>query len=171
MDWKWSVTAVLPVVSLVLGAWLTQLNERQRDAAQLKREEAAHALERKRQREDRQEEFELEHLAKLHSALTDFVELGLSLCFQRIGDPNAVLPEEWAASNRAVYALRTLVLDDQTRADVAELQTRFAEVVERPWPDVGSPTSHPAGRGLMVHSEKVFERVAGRIREIYKANQ
>ncbi|WP_326782767.1 hypothetical protein [Streptomyces sp. NBC_00151] len=28
MDWKWTVTAVLPVLTLILGAWLNQLNDR-----------------------------------------------------------------------------------------------------------------------------------------------
>ncbi|MGW9025075.1 hypothetical protein ACWGQ5_12740 [Streptomyces sp. NPDC055722] len=65
MDWKWTITAVLPVISLILGAWLTQLNDGRRDAAQLQREERAHTLERDRQRQDRREDFELTTLGEL----------------------------------------------------------------------------------------------------------
>ncbi|WP_163015577.1 hypothetical protein [Streptomyces sp. Tu 4128] len=169
MDWKWTVTAVLPVISLVLGAWLTQLNDRRRDASQLEREVAAHTLERKRQREERQEGFELAHLADLHSSLADLVSFGIPLCFQRIDDPNAVLPEEWEERNRKVSTLRTLVLDDKTRADVAKLQMRLTQAVDRPMePD--SSRTNPAARGLMVHADQVFEQIAARIREIYKAS-
>ncbi|MEU9640931.1 hypothetical protein [Streptomyces sp. NPDC048188] len=177
MDWKWTVTAVLPVISLVLGAWLTQLNDRRRDAAQLRREEAAHTLERHRQRDDRQEEFELAHLADLHSALTDLVSSGIALCFQRIGKPlprseDANTPEadEFWENHRRVSALRTLVLDDQIRADVQALQGRFVEATSNPW-DENSSRAQPSARGLAVQAEQVSEQVAARVREIYKTRQ
>jgi hypothetical protein len=73
VDWKWTVTAVLPVASLVLGAWLNQLSESRREAAALSREEQLHQLDRAQARLDRREAFERTHLIEMNDLLSQLL--------------------------------------------------------------------------------------------------
>lgn len=170
MDWKWTLTAVLPVVTLVLGAWMTQLNDRRRDDAQLRREERAHALERDRQRRDRQEEFELTNLGELMHDMAALLSEAMVLARTRPG----LLDEGAKGFNQLhakVTAASALVLDDASRQAAKQLQAKIYMFViavhvhetERPDPK--------AVIALSKRHTELSEALAERIREIYLGRQ
>ncbi|MEU8784285.1 hypothetical protein [Streptomyces sp. NPDC048637] len=167
MDWKWTVTAVLPVVSLVLGAWLTQLNDRRRDDAQLQREQRAHALERARQRLDRREEFELTHLGDLHTQLTDLVGASINYVEHRSED-RSEQDGKFTEANGKVAALTSLVLDDERRQIVESLhRATTTMVLESHFRDSGSEWRRKAYAEVMALHKTATESIAERIRAIY----
>ncbi|MEU7962378.1 hypothetical protein AB0D09_02745 [Streptomyces sp. NPDC049097] len=166
MDWKWTVTAVLPVISLVLGAVLTQLNDGRRDKAQLARELKAHALERSRQREDRKEEFELKHLTELNTAVTALVGVAMSYAISKAQNPSVQVPAEFYEHNGTVSSLGPMILDERTRRDVRELQGSAISVVASPVSEHGTP--RPEIFELGEEMARVSELIAGRMRRIYE---
>lgn len=128
MDWKWTVTAVLPVVTLILGSWLTQVNERRRDEGQLHREERAHELERARQQRDRQEEFELTSLGDLLKAITGLTAAAVKVRESRSGFASEEM-QRYEELNGQVNALSGLVLDDTARSAVDQLHKACTHLI------------------------------------------
>lgn len=167
MDWKWAVgAAVVPVASLVLGALLTQLNDRRRDEAQLRREERAHALERDRQRQDRQEDFELTSLGVLLSDITALLSEAMKLARTRPG----ILSEEAKDFNELsakVSAAGALVLDDRRRISAQELHAKITMFVITRHVHIDEPPDPQTVVALSRLHTDLSGALAERIREIY----
>ncbi|MET7321509.1 hypothetical protein [Streptomyces sp. NPDC005549] len=117
MDWKWTATAVLPVISLVLGVALNQWADGRREAAALKREKELRRIDRDQARLDRRETFELTHLIELHEALSSLFTAALPL-YEAVESGTPARPEAstaLGAANREVYRNKGLVLDETSR--------------------------------------------------------
>jgi hypothetical protein len=166
VDWKWTVTAVLPVLTLILGAWLNQLNDRHRENAQLRREERLHALERERQKRDKREEFELTNLTGLLTALTD-----LSAAAVRIREaPPAFGSEEmvqWGVLNGQVNSRSGLVLDDTLRQQVDRLHHEITTLMLSAHAQVDARPRNEQMLALGQSQLAVNAALTARIRAIY----
>ncbi|WP_158839143.1 hypothetical protein [Streptomyces sp. NRRL S-1022] len=117
MDWKWTITAVLPVLTLILGVALNQWADARKEAAALKRERQLRLLDRDQARLDRRESFELTHLIEVHEALTELFTVALAL-HEAVEAGVQAAPElnrRLAAANRKVHSQKGLVLDEQAR--------------------------------------------------------
>lgn len=129
-------------LSFVLGWWLNGRTDERKEALSRKRDEIGRQSERKQKREDRREAFELEVMKELHTALVTYARsqhlLLRSLEVQadndgslsreiRIGsqeDSNALL------AGQDLNRLQGLVLDDDIRASVRQLQVAFGSSAE-----------------------------------------
>lgn len=166
MDWKWTVTAALPVISLVLGFWLNQLNDRRRDDAQLLREERAHALERDRQRQDRQDDFELTSLGELLNDITALFSEAMKIARTRPG----MISEEAKELNdlsAKVSAASALVLDDSRRQAAQKLHAEITMFVLEAHVHIDVPSDPQAVMALSRLHSHLSGALAERIREIY----
>jgi hypothetical protein len=166
VDWKWTVTAVLPVISLVLGAWLTQLNDQRRDDAQLRREERAHAVERDRQRQDRQEDFELTSLGELLSDITALLSEAMKLIRTRPGLTGEEA-KDFNELSAKVTASSALVLDDDCRWAAQALRAKIYLFVGESHAHAGEPPDPQTILSLSRLHTELSEALARRIREIY----
>lgn len=168
--------AVWPVATFVLGLASTYLTSFITEKRQIAREAKARQAERDKIIIERRETFELNHLERLNEALH---RLGRAAGQAHVADMRAArqtgqyastlvgeeIAEEFRQSNRDVYMLRHLVLDEDLRekidrvhravntpssmhrSDSAQAERRFAEAI------------------LML--DEAQADVAGRIRKIY----
>ncbi|MFF5004122.1 hypothetical protein ACFY3G_14905 [Streptomyces phaeochromogenes] len=162
MDWKWIVTAVLPVMTLVLGAWLNQLNEGRREAAALKREEKLRQLDREQSLIDRRETFELTHLAEVNDLLSRLFTAALR-CHEHVeaGEP---LGEDGGALmgvNREIARVKGLVIDDRIRG-LVEAAHRHANQLS-----MSSGTHITETAEAYAQVEAAQTAIAARLRDIY----
>lgn len=170
MDWKWTVTAVLPVVTLVLGAMLNQWNAARLEEVQLRRERKARELEREEQRLDRREEFELTQLSDLYTALGELNDAAVIYRARLAQPPNESLQHaagKFTEAEARVKRLGALVLNDADRQLVEDAR------------DVTVRACLPAGIGSDAIATTISKAgyeigraqyaVAARIREVYKA--
>ncbi|MGW3442190.1 hypothetical protein [Streptomyces sp. NPDC001076] len=165
MDWKWTITAVLPVISLILGAWLNQRSEERREEAALRREEALRQLERDSARLDRRESFELTHLEEVYDALSKANTAALMFRVARTsGADTEVHGRELSDANRKLTSLTKLILDDDIRHKVLKAQADANGMAVDPVapsdaPDSAVQAQHSLGTAQM--------SIAERLREIY----
>ncbi|MFB6934354.1 hypothetical protein [Streptomyces chartreusis] len=170
MDWKWTVTAVLPVVTLVLGALLNQWTAAKLEQAQLRRELKARKAEREQARLDRREEFELTQLTDVLTALRQLTTTTAAF-WKHLTSSEDIPPESKEAFQEAHRKLKSLValtLDDDIRDavdtayDTANL-LHLGEPIQHGMPSKTVPQAlHDIGRAEYV--------VASRVREIYKSD-
>ncbi|MFI1701969.1 hypothetical protein ACH419_39315 [Streptomyces bobili] len=129
MDWKWTITAVLPVMSLILGAWLNQLSETRREGLALKREQRLRELDREQARIDRRETFELAHLAEASACLSRLFRAAL-LCHMH--NVNSTVFEsrsgEYDQERQEMGRLQGLVLDDDLRTRVTQAHEKLSQM-------------------------------------------
>ncbi|MFE1849877.1 hypothetical protein ACFYOF_06365 [Streptomyces sp. NPDC007148] len=162
MDWKWTITAVLPVVSLILGAWLNQLSEGRREAAALKREQKIRELDREQAGIDRREAFELTHLAEVNAVLARLFTAALR-CHDHVTDDEP-LGEHGVAlmeSNREITRLKALIIDDDLRSLVSQAHR---EANRLSMSRAEGYTQVPDAHALV---EAAQEALSVRLREIY----
>ncbi len=170
VDWKWTVTAVLPVVTLVLGALLNQWTAAKLEQAQLRRELKARKAEREQARLDRREEFELTQLTDVLTALRQLTTTTAAF-WKHLTSSEDIPPESKEAFQEAHRKLKSLValtLDDDIRDavdtayDTANL-LHLGEPIQHGMPSKTVPQAlHDIGRAEYV--------VASRVREIYKSD-
>ncbi|MEY2244689.1 hypothetical protein AB8A21_17550 [Streptomyces sp. BF23-18] len=170
MDWKWTITAVLPVFTLVLGAWLNQLSESRRESAALKKEVRIRQLDRELDRLAKREEFELKHLAEASEYLRN-VHLGALLtAFPRLFDQEPVpdgslsLVDSYGESMQEMNRLTGLILDDQLRGVV---HAAVAKVSHLRWTE-GEHFAQTAVDTQAI-TETAQDALTKRLREIYGA--
>ncbi|MER6205947.1 hypothetical protein [Streptomyces sp. NPDC001642] len=163
MDWKWTVTAVLPVVTLVLGAWLTVLSEGRRDKAALRRELLARRIERTQALTDRREAFELTHLVEVNDLLATLFGNALR-CNELLLDrlPLGEVGTNLQAANREMTKLTGLVLEDSVR-QLVERAHREANRLS-----INSSGNVTAAAEAYEHVERAQQAIAERLRDIYK---
>jgi hypothetical protein len=162
VDWKWTITAVLPVISLVLGAWLQQLSEARREDAALQREEKIRQLDREQALIDRREAFELTHLAEMNQLLARLFTAALR-CHELVTD-NEPLGEHRTTLldlNREVTRLKALIIDDDHRALVSQAHVEANRL------SMSRAQSHTQVPDAHAHLEAAQEALAARLREIY----
>jgi hypothetical protein len=165
VDWKWTLTAVLPVITLVLGAWLNQRSEERREAAALRREEAIRQLERDHVRLDRRESFELTHLVDLYDALSEAYTAALKFRWTRWTGADIDAPgRELSAANQKIISMTKLVLDADIRSKVAIAQTHANEMALDEADPMADTTSAVKAQGSLGTAQ---EAMAERLREIY----
>ncbi|MFD5795061.1 hypothetical protein ACFWIO_16220 [Streptomyces diastatochromogenes] len=162
MDWKWTITAALPVISLVLGAWLNQLSEGRRDSAALKREQQLRQLDREQTLIDRREAFELTHLAEVNEVLARLFTAALR-CHERVQDrePLGEYSDTLMSLNREMAKLKGLIIDDVIRELVT---TAHREMNAMSVASAGTWTQVPE---VYAHVEAAQEAIAARLRDLY----
>jgi hypothetical protein len=167
VDWKWTITAVLPVISLVLGAWLTQLSEGRRESAALQREQKVRELDRDQAAIERRETFEITHLTGVNEALSE-VFAGALECYTRIeaNESSTAASAQLMAANRRMSSVKGLILDDNIRALVSDAHERCNRVSGGPRPE--APYTAVAETYLQVEAAQAA--IAARIRQIYKTD-
>ncbi|MCG7203971.1 hypothetical protein [Streptomyces arenae] len=162
MDWKWTVTAILPVASLVLGAWLNQLSESRRETAALVREAKVRELDREQARIERRESFELTHLVEVTNLLLELYDASYRCNSRAIdGHPLGEARTELQRCNRQMTRLKGFVLDETVRGlvDAAHSQAnRLSEDTAGDW---------RVQAGIVDQLEAAQEALAQRIRAIY----
>ncbi|MFE9601995.1 MULTISPECIES: hypothetical protein [Streptomyces] len=172
MDWKWTVTAVLSVVTLVLGALLNQWTASRLEKAQRRREQELRELERAQARLDRREEFELAHLNDLYAALGELQDAALiykaHLESESLPEDLRAAASKFSEADTKVKRLGDLVLDDDDRKLVGDAH------------DVTVRACMPAalgGSAIMTTMHQARYQlgraqyaVAARIREVYKTD-
>ncbi|MEU9149190.1 hypothetical protein AB0D59_01220 [Streptomyces sp. NPDC048417] len=165
MDWKWTITAVLPVITLVLGAWLSQRSEERREEAALRREEALRQLERDTVRLDRRESFELTHLVEVYETLSKANTAALMFRVARTtGGETEASGRELADANRKLVSLTKLVLDTDIRVKVMKAHSDANGMAVDP----AAPSDAPDSAVQAQHSlGTAQEAIAERLREIY----
>ncbi|MGW7498603.1 hypothetical protein ACWGKA_30535 [Streptomyces luteogriseus] len=166
MDWKWIVTAALPAVTLVLGAWLNQLSETKRNEDALQRERHVRNLDREQARLDRREAFELDHLAKASECLSRLFPAALMEYLHR-GNAASPVPEAgaFAKETQELARLHGLILDGDLRDAVGSAQQRLSALG---WGTPGTPEE--TGRLIVEAQEQLSaaqEALSRRLREIY----
>jgi hypothetical protein len=165
VDWKWTVTAVLPVITLVLGGWLNQRSEERRESAALRREESLRQLERDHARLDRRESFELTHLVDLYEALNVASTAAVKFRWARWSDVGVdEHGRELSAANRKITSMTKLVLDADIRAKVQTAQTHVNEMALDEVDPTSDTTSAVQAQTSMGTAQ---EAIAERLREIY----
>jgi hypothetical protein len=154
---NWNV--ILPVVTLILGALLTQLGEARREAAALKRERKLRELDRDQARLDRRESFELSHLIDVHEGLSEVFTAALRV-HEHVEGQTAIPPEvndNFMAANRKIASIKGLVLDDEIRLRVDSAH--------------GAANRMSMGAGSIERTFALLDQaqmgIAARIREIY----
>ncbi|MEV6523020.1 hypothetical protein AB0M43_13810 [Longispora sp. NPDC051575] len=171
----WLATT-LPVVTLVLGAVLSHLAERSRDARQRSAARAVREADREQERLRRRESFELEHLTDLHVALTALLRatsrihhanaLALRQAGAYAGDllPEDISDEQFEA-HRKIVALKELALDRRIRdlVDEAHLQATAVAALVGGTVDAGARLVRLTGDAVV----EAQTAIALRIREIY----
>ncbi|MFD9396142.1 hypothetical protein ACFWBB_36995 [Streptomyces sp. NPDC060000] len=165
MDLKWTVTAVLPVVTLILGAWLNQRSEERRETAALRREERLRQLERDHVRLERRESFELTHLEEVYDALSKANTAAIMFRVKRTsGDEPDAPGRELSEANRQLASLTKLVLDDDIRRKVLQASTDANGMAIDPAPPSANPDSAVKAQMSLGEAQEV---IAKRLREIY----
>jgi hypothetical protein len=162
VDWKWTVTAVLPVASLVLGAWLTQLSEARRESAALKREEKLRQLDRAQALIDRRETFELTHLVEVNDLLSRLFTAALA-CHEHVQDAEPLGEAGVAlfATNREISRVKGLIIDDVIRAFVETAHTEANRL------SMSSGTHFTEAAEAFAHVSAAQGAISSRLRDIY----
>ncbi|MGW0869930.1 hypothetical protein ACWD3Z_05490 [Streptomyces sp. NPDC002740] len=162
MDWKWIVTAVLPVASLVLGAWLTQLSEARRESAALKREEKVRQLDREQALIDRRETFELTHLVEVNDLLSRVFTAALA-CHERVqaGEPLGEANTALFAANREISRVKGLIIDDVIRTLVETAHTQANRL------SMSSSTHYTEAADAFADVSAAQAAISARLRDIY----
>lgn len=163
MDWKWTVTAVLPVLTLVLGAFLNQLSEGRREAAALKREVQLRQFDRERAVIERRETFELTHLVEINDLLSQLFTAALRCYHLNLdNEPHPEATRQLFAVNREITRVQGLIIDDVIR-DLVETAHERANQLSR---SSGSQyTEEPLTYATIVAAQ---EAIAARLRDIYR---
>ncbi|MCI3271407.1 hypothetical protein [Streptomyces cylindrosporus] len=165
MDWKWTITAVLPVITLVLGAWLNQRSDEHREEAALRREERLRQLEREHARLDRRESFELTHLEEVYAALRKANTAALKFRVVRTSGGDVDAPgRELNEANRELSSLTRLVLDDDIREKVQQAQIDAGAMAIDPATHADAPSTGVQAQHSLGEAQ---EAIAKRLREIY----
>ncbi|MDT0572299.1 hypothetical protein RM704_33405 [Streptomyces sp. DSM 3412] len=161
-------TAVLPVVTLMLGAWMNQLSEAKRENAALQRERQVRELDREQSRLDRREAFELDHLAKASECLSRLFSAALMEHLHRV---NAASPapqaDAFVRETEELARLQALILDEGIRTLVESARQQLSKLG---WAGAGTPEE----LGDLVvqshnHLTAAQEALASRLRTIYGA--
>lgn len=158
------MTAVLPVASLILGAWLNQLSEGRREAAALAREEKIRQLDREQARIERRETFELTHLVEVNDLLMKLFNTAL-ICHDLVGDsqPLGEANGEMQRCNRQITRAKGLVLDDVLRSLVDTAHAGSNRLC------MDSSGDWRVQAEVFGHFQAAHEGIAERIRDIYRA--
>jgi hypothetical protein len=151
-------------MSLVLGAWLTQLSEGRREVTALKREEKLRQLDRERALIDRRETFELTHLVEVNDLLSRVFTAALR-CHEHVqdGEPLGEAGTALFASNREISRVKGLVLDDVIRALVDTAHTEANRL------SLSSGTHYTEVVEVYAYVEGAQDAIARRLRDIYRA--
>jgi hypothetical protein len=162
VDWKWTGTAVLPVLTLVLGAWLNQLSEERRERAALQREEKVRQLDREHARMDRREAFELTHLAEINELLARLFTVAIR-CHEHVTDdePLGEHGDALMGYNREITRLKALVLDDDLRTLVDRAHREANHL------SMSRADGYTQVADVHVHVSAAQEGLALRLRDIY----
>ncbi|WP_445183652.1 hypothetical protein ACTXG6_35220 [Pseudonocardia sp. Cha107L01] len=165
---------LLPLITFLVGAGSTVFAETRRDARLLRRELAAHDRMRRAAAEDRRDTFELEHLLKLNSALSDHARAAgaahhadIMMSRQtgkygsaRLGDE---LSDALMKANRSVNELKGLVLVDEVRQLVQDAQT----ALNTPQSARSEDAAEAAMATASVALNAAQSAIATRVRSIY----
>jgi len=166
VDWKWILTATLPVVTLILGSVLTQWNDTKRETALLRREQRLHDLTREQARIDRREAFELTQLNEVHTVLSEMFSQAL-LCRDAVEaqepfvDSGRLLSE----ANRKYSGMRGFILVDAVRHLADEAHKDINRM------SMGAPMLGMNQESVQRASHRLTlaqEAIATRVREIYR---
>ncbi|MBV1940891.1 hypothetical protein KUF83_30630 [Streptomyces sp. BV286] len=165
MDLKWTVTAVLPVITLILGAWLNQRSEERRETAALRREERLRQLERDHVRLERRESFELTHLEEVYDVLRKANTAALMFRVMRTsGDSPEAPGRELSEVNRQLASLTKLVLDNDIRRKVLQASADANGMAIDPAPPSATLDSTVKAQVSLGEAQ---DAIATRLREIY----
>lgn len=170
MDWKWTVTTTLPVLTLVLGALLGQWQASRLEQAQLRRALKMREAERKQARADRREQFELSHLGDLHGALMELQKAALIYKADFEAGGAESLAEASATLTRAkekVKSLAGFVLDGHTSELVRLAHDKTIESAMRT--AAGGDASMATMIQARIHISRAQSAIGQRIREIYRS--
>lgn len=162
VDWKWTITAVLPVITLVLGAWLSQVSEGRREDAALKREVRVRELDREQARLDRREAFELTHLDEASQCLTRIHLAALLTHMHNAGADSPSQGEAYQQAAEEMTRLQGLILDD----DLRRLVIKTLDYVSRLRYSSDDTVTQIADTQELVHASQ--EALTGRLRAIYR---
>ncbi|MGO4635334.1 hypothetical protein AB4225_31050 [Streptomyces sp. 2RAF24] len=159
-------TSVLPVVTLMLGAWMNQLSDAKREKAALQRERQVRQLDREQARLDRREVFELDHLPKASECLSRLFSAALMEHLHRINAASPV-PEPGAFMREVqeLARLQSFILDEELRTLVESAHQQLSKLG---WAGPGTPEELG---DLVVESHNRLaaaqEALASRLRAIY----
>lgn len=168
VDWKTAVAVFLPIVTLVLGGVLQRWNASSVEKAQLEREQKVRETERRQARLDRREEFELNQLKDLHSALGELLSQALLRKARTIDGEDATEAEQgYDQANREVRSLVGLTLRDDIR-EAADKAHDTVALMNIGAGQAGLTPSTPAQAGYHVGRAQFV--IAARIRELYTAD-
>lgn len=166
MDWKWTVTAVLPVVTLALGVLLNQWTDARKERAALERERSLRRLDREQSLLDRREAFELTHLQEVHEVLSEMYTAALRCrevveADEQPGDATSAALRD---ANRRFTSIKGLILDESIR----NCSKRAHEEINLM--SQGAPIDWLQDLSVELttrHLDTAQEAIAARLRDIY----